>query len=60
MVNDYETYSDSDEDVGSSSSRETRDTKDEDAIMFSDAVGGISDQIVLVILMLLFYIIIMF
>ena len=52
MVNDYETYSDSDEDIGSSSSRETRDTKEEDAIMFADAVGGISDQIVLVILFL--------
>ena len=49
MVSDYETYSDSEEEGGTSvSSRETRDTKDDDAIMFADSVGGISDQIVLV------------
>ena len=47
MVSDYETYSDSEEET-SASSRETRDTKEDDAIMFADSVGGISDQIVLV------------
>ncbi len=56
VVNDYDSYSDSDEDSGPSStsisnlasSRETRDTKDNDAVMFADSVGGVSDQIVLV------------
>jgi hypothetical protein len=55
VVNDYDSYSDSDEEV-STSSRETRDVKnvdadgfgDEDAVMFADAGGGVSDQIVLV------------
>ena len=60
VVNDYDSYSDSDEDVGpspsssshtgpgSASSRETRDTKEDDAIMIADSIGGVSDQIVLV------------